>query len=61
MTNHSNPSVQCSVNSCAYHSGPDQTCTLQQIKVGCCQNNVCDCKETKCASFKLGTHGTSCT
>ena len=58
MTNQTNPSIKCSVNSCAYHK--DQRCTLNEIHVGCCQNSVCACKETECASFKLGDHGTSC-
>lgn len=55
-----NPSIKCSVNSCAYHNGQAQSCTLKEIKVGCCASNVCDCENTECASFKLGAHGADC-
>jgi len=54
MMNQTNPSIKCTVNSCSYHK--DQHCTLNEIQVGHCQNSVCDCKETECASFKLGDH-----
>lgn len=53
-----NKSIECSVNSCTYHR--ENHCTLNAIKVGCCDSNVCDCKETECASFRLGDHGTNC-
>ena len=37
----SNPSIKCSVSSCAYHNGQQSACTLNEIKVGC---TVCwDC------------------
>jgi len=55
-----NPSIKCSVNSCAYHSGTAGECTLQAIQVGCSCQNVADCTSTECASFKLGDHGTNC-
>ena len=55
-----NPSIKCSVSSCAYHNGQENACTLNEIKVGCCESNVCDCGETECTSFKLGDHGTCC-
>ena len=55
-----NPSIKCSLSSCAYHNGQQNACTLNEIKVGCCESNVCDCGETECASFKLGDHGTCC-
>ena len=48
MTNQTNPSIKCTVNSCTYHK--DQRCTLNEIQVGHCQNSVC----------KLGDHGTNC-
>ena len=51
MINQTNPSIKCTVNSCAHHK--DQRCTLNEIQVGHCQNSVC-------ASFKLGDHGTDC-
>ena len=53
-----NPSIKCTVNSCTHHK--DQRCTLNEIQVGHCQNNVGTCGETECASFKLGDHGTTC-
>ena len=55
-----NPNIKCSVNSCAYHNGQAQACTLNEIKVGCCDSNVCNPAETECASFKLGDHGSAC-
>ena len=54
-----NNSIKCSVSSCAHHC-EQNCCTLNEIKVGCCESNVCDCGETECASFKLGDHGTCC-
>ena len=60
-TEKTNPSIKCSVNSCAYHHGQAQACTLDSIKVGCCDANVSSCTGTECASFKLGDHGTQCT
>ncbi|MFQ7451896.1 MAG: DUF1540 domain-containing protein [Flavonifractor plautii] len=30
-----NNSIKCSVNSCAYHCGEQNYCTLNEIKVGC--------------------------
>lgn len=55
-----NPSIKCSVSSCAYHSGAKDMCTLQAIQVGCTQKNVGTCDSTECVSFRLGDHGTSC-
>ena len=49
-----NTSIQCSVNSCAYHSDAKNCCTLPTIKVGCCNSNPTKCEGTECASFKLG-------
>ena len=57
-TNQTNPSIKCTVNSCTHHK--DQRCTLNEIQVGHCRNEVCQCGETECASFKLGDHGTTC-
>lgn len=31
-----NPSIKCSVDTCAYHSGAQNCCSLNSIKVGCC-------------------------
>ena len=59
-SNSANPSIKCSVNSCAYHCGGSDCCSLNEIKVGCCEQNVSNCKSTECASFQLGDHGTGC-
>lgn len=47
-----NDNIQCNVNTCTYHAGAQDYCTLGTIKVGCCdpQPKSCDC--TECASFK---------
>ena len=50
-----NNSIRCSVNRCAYHCGEQNYCTLNEIKVGCCDANVTNCANTECASFQLGT------
>ena len=55
-----NPIIKCTVSSCAYHSGTQQACTLDEIKVGCTNSEVSNCAGTECASFKLGDHGTCC-
>lgn len=55
-----NNSIKCSVNSCAYHCGEQNYCTLNEIKVGCCDSNVTNCASTECASFQLGDHGGCC-
>ena len=52
-----NNSIKCSVNSCTHHCGEQNYCTLNEIKVGCCDANVTHCANTECASFPLGaTH-----
>lgn len=50
--NHINNNIQCSVSSCSYHD-PKNYCTLNQIKVGCCDSSPCTCRETECASFEM--------
>lgn len=55
-----NESIQCSVSSCAHHCQDKNYCSLQAIKVGCCDASVGKCDQTQCASFDLGDHGTSC-
>lgn len=55
-----NPSIKCTVNSCAFHSGSAGLCTLQEISVGCSQKDVCKCGSTECDSFQLGSHGSDC-
>ena len=53
----SNPSIKCSVSSCAYHNSQQCACTLNEIKVGCTAGSAqpTNCKETQCASFQAGT------
>ncbi|HWS43085.1 MAG TPA: DUF1540 domain-containing protein [Pseudoflavonifractor sp.] len=55
-----NSSIKCSVASCAYHAGAENSCTLNQIKVGCTKPEVANCEATECASFQLGDHGACC-
>ncbi len=55
-----NESIQCSVTSCAHHNKDKDYCTLNAIKVGCCDSSVAKCGQTECASFDLGDHGTCC-
>lgn len=55
-----NPSIECTVSSCAYHCNDKQYCSLNTIKVGCQESNVGSCDNTECASFRLGDHGTCC-
>ena len=55
-----NTSIKCSVDTCAYHSGTQNCCSLESIKVGCCDCSPTKCEGTECASFKLGDHGTNC-
>ena len=35
-----NQSIKCSVKSCAYHGCDKDYCTLNEIKVGCCDPTV---------------------
>ena len=55
-----NPSIKCSVSSCAYHGGNTGECTLQTIQIGCTSQSVSKCEATECASFQLGDHGPIC-
>lgn len=55
-----NQSIKCSVTSCAYHCTDKDFCSLDEIKVGCCDASVANCDQTQCASFHLGDHGASC-
>ena len=48
-----NTSIRCSVTSCAYHNSPQNCCSLDHIKVGCCSSEPTCCESTECASFKL--------
>ena len=57
---HANPSIACTVSTCAFHCKDQNHCSLNEIKVGCTAANVADCAATECASFKLGDHGTCC-
>lgn len=53
-----NENIACNVNSCAYHR--EHHCTLNSIKVSHSCDKVGAPKETQCASFRLGDHGTDC-
>lgn len=55
-----NPSIECTVTSCAHHCSDKQYCSLNTIKVGHHDTNVATAGATECASFQLGDHGTSC-
>lgn len=48
-----NASIKCSVNSCAFHNDPHNCCSLEAIKVGCCDNKPTRPEGTECASFEL--------
>ena len=48
-----NTSIKCSVSSCAFHNGPYNCCSLESIKVGCCDSHPTKCEGTECASFEL--------
>ncbi len=52
--NNVNSNIQCSVSSCAYHN-PKNYCSLNQIKVGCCDSTPTSCRGTECASFQVNT------
>ena len=50
-----NPSIACTVENCAYHCKGQDHCSLNEIKVGCCNSaKATDCASTECASFRLG-------
>lgn len=55
-----NTSIKCSVASCAYHCSDKNFCTLNEIKVGCCDPSVTSCASTECASFELGHNHKGC-
>ena len=55
-----NPSIECTVTSCAYHCADKQYCSLNSIKVGCMDTDVANAGSTECASVRLGDHGTCC-
>ena len=52
--NHVNSNIQCSVSSCAYHN-PQNSCSLNQIKVGYCDNVPTSPRGTECASFQVNS------
>ena len=47
-----NNHIHCTVDSCVHHSAQD-ACSLNQIRVGCCEGNPTSCKGTECDSFQL--------
>ena len=48
-----NTHIQCTVDSCAHHDKAGSCCTLNSIRVGCCDCNPTRCEGTECASFQL--------
>ena len=52
--NNANSNIQCSVSSCAYHN-PKNYCSLNQIKVGCCDSVPTSTRGTECASFEVSS------
>ena len=56
MNQNHKPSIKCSVSSCAHHCEGQNYCTLNEIKVGCCDSSATSCASTECASFQLGKH-----
>lgn len=48
-----NSSIKCSVTSCAHHCKEKNYCSLEEIKVGCCDPIVSDSVDTECASFRM--------
>lgn len=55
-----NPSIKCTVNSCAHHAGAVGLCGLQEITVGHTCKDVSKCESTECDSFQLGDRGAGC-
>lgn len=55
MSNEVNPSIKCSVCSCAYHNSDDY-CSLESIKVGTDTSNPTAKCETECLSFECTCH-----
>lgn len=56
MTNQngsSNPSIQCSVTQCQYHSDRENYCALDQIRVGTHESNPTQIECTDCESFAV--------
>ena len=57
MSWNGNPSIKCSVTSCTHHCNDKNYCSLNEIRVGCCDSSVTNCANTECASFELGAGG----
>ena len=53
-----NHNIECSVCTCAHYR--EHHCTLNAIKVGCCESNVGNCRGTECDSFRLQEGKTCC-
>ena len=51
-----NPTIKCSVGTCAHHDRKDGLCTLSEIHVGCTCADASCCENTECASFKPAHH-----
>lgn len=48
-----NSSIQCTVKQCKYHTGSENYCSLNAIKVGTHEPNPTKVECTDCNSFEL--------
>jgi len=48
-----NPSIQCTVDDCKYHSGNVNYCTLNNIQVGKNETKATATENTDCESFEV--------
>ncbi len=51
-----NSTIKCCVDACSHHTSTDY-CSLNQIQVGVCGDQVTECENTECASFQLDNMG----
>ena len=52
---HKNKSIGCTVDTCKFHSRPDNYCTLNNIEVGSCMHQPKEVDATCCNSFQVKT------
>ena len=53
MEKDKNPSIECEVAECKYHSGSYNNCTLDKILVGKHEARATQVECTDCESFKM--------
>lgn len=51
-----NKSIGCIVDNCEFHCKTQNYCSLNEIKVGKCNNNPQNVNETDCDSFKTSNY-----